>query len=114
MSTHTSIPFTGFSPFSDEDTRYREQCNQRQLNSQPNYLIHCNYVHLLNKHIVNSQSSLAKCLKMNVQIGFAATRETVISYPGARFSKLPIVTGPVKVFCFPFQMRVSEGLKTVQ
>ena len=34
--------------------------------------------------------------------------------PGARFSKLPIITGPVKVFCFPFQMRVSEGLKTVQ
>ena len=34
--------------------------------------------------------------------------------PGAHFSKLPIITGPVKVFCFPFQMRVSEGLIIVQ
>ena len=23
---------------------------------------------------------------------------------GARFSKLPVITGPVKLFCFPFQM----------
>ena len=38
----------------------------------------------------------------------------ILRGPGARFSKLPIITGPVKVFCFPFQMRVSEGLKTVQ
>ena len=22
--------------------------------------------------------------------------------PGARFSKLPVITGPVKLFCFPF------------
>ena len=33
---------------------------------------------------------------------------------GARFSKLPVITGPVKLFCFPFQMGVSEGLKIVQ
>ena len=26
--------------------------------------------------------------------------------PGARFSKLPVITGPVKLFCFPFQMGV--------
>ena len=31
--------------------------------------------------------------------------------PGARFSKLPVITGPVKLFCFPFQMGVSKGLK---
>ena len=24
------------------------------------------------------------------------------SAPGARFSKLPVITGPVKLFCFPF------------
>ena len=24
--------------------------------------------------------------------------------PGARFSKLTVITGPVKLFCFPFQM----------
>ena len=28
--------------------------------------------------------------------------------PGARFSKLPEITGPVKQFCFPFQMGVSK------
>ena len=27
--------------------------------------------------------------------------------PGARFSKLPVITGPVKLFCFPFQMGVK-------
>ena len=27
----------------------------------------------------------------------------VSSYgPGTRFSKLPVITGPVKLFCFPF------------
>ena len=30
---------------------------------------------------------------------------------GARFSKLPVITGPVKQFCFPFQMGV---LKIIQ
>ena len=34
--------------------------------------------------------------------------------PGARFSKLPVITGPVKLFCFSFQLGVSEGLKIVQ
>ena len=34
--------------------------------------------------------------------------------PGARFSKLPVITGPVKLFCFSFQVGVSEGLKIVQ
>ena len=26
------------------------------------------------------------------------------SEPGARFSTLPVITGTVKLFCFPFQM----------
>ena len=34
--------------------------------------------------------------------------------PGARFSKLPVMTGPVKLFYFPFQTGVSKGLKIVQ
>ena len=25
-----------------------------------------------------------------------------LTEPGARFSKLPVITGPVKLFCFPF------------
>ena len=33
---------------------------------------------------------------------------------GARFSKLPVITGPVKLFCFPFQMGVSKLLKIIQ
>ena len=33
--------------------------------------------------------------------------------PGARFSKLPVITGPVKLFCFPFQMGVSKLLKII-
>ena len=36
---------------------------------------------------------------------------TPVFRPGARFSKLPVITGPVKLFCFPFQMRVSKLLK---
>ena len=36
------------------------------------------------------------------------------SYPGARFSKLPVITGPVKMFSFSFQMRVSKRLNFVQ
>ena len=34
--------------------------------------------------------------------------------PGARFSKLPVITGPVKLFCFPLRMGVSKILKMVQ
>ena len=37
-----------------------------------------------------------------------------ISKPGVRFSKLPVITGPVKLFCFPFQMGVSKVLTIVQ
>ena len=29
--------------------------------------------------------------------------------PGARFSKLPVITGPVKLFSFPFQIRSFEN-----
>ena len=34
--------------------------------------------------------------------------------PGIRFSQLPLITGPVKLFCFLFQMGVLKGLKMVQ
>ena len=34
--------------------------------------------------------------------------------PGTRFSKLPIITEPVKLFCFPFQKGVSKLLKIIQ
>ena len=34
--------------------------------------------------------------------------------PGTRFSKLPVITGPVKLFCFPLRMGVSKVLKMVQ
>lgn len=34
--------------------------------------------------------------------------------PGAGQSKLPVITGPVKLFCFPFQLGVSKVLTIVQ
>ena len=34
-----------------------------------------------------------------------------IPVPEARFSKLPVITEPVKLFCFPFQMGVSKRFK---
>ena len=37
-----------------------------------------------------------------------------LSAPGARFSKLQVITGPVKLFCFPFQKGVSKLLKIIQ
>ena len=33
---------------------------------------------------------------------------------GARFSKLPVITGPVKLFYFPLRIRFSKVLKFVQ
>ena len=33
---------------------------------------------------------------------------------GARFSKLPVITGTIKLFCFPFQLGVSKVLKVIQ
>ena len=35
-------------------------------------------------------------------------------HPGVRFSKLPVIIGPVELFCFSFQMGVSKVLKTIQ
>ena len=38
-----------------------------------------------------------------------------LSYgPRARFSKLPVITAPVELFCFPLQMGVLKGLKIVE
>ena len=37
-----------------------------------------------------------------------------VSNPGACFSKLPVIAGPVKLFCFPLGMAVSKVLKMVQ
>ena len=38
----------------------------------------------------------------------------LFSPPGASFLKLRIITRPIKLFCFPFQMGASKGLKIVQ
>ena len=37
-----------------------------------------------------------------------------VSSPGARFSKLPVITVPVKLFYFPLRIRFSKVLKFVQ
>ena len=39
---------------------------------------------------------------------------TAIQRPGARFSKLPVITGPIKLFWFPLRMGVLIVLKMVQ
>ena len=36
------------------------------------------------------------------------------SGPEARFWKFPVITGPVKLFCFPFRTGVSKVLKIIQ
>ena len=46
--------------------------------------------------------------------GIFSVMALVSSQPGACFSKLPVITGPVKLFCFPFQTRVSKLLKIMQ
>ena len=47
---------------------------------------------------------------------FAFTESEInfVHTPGARFSKLPVITGPVKLFCFLLQKGVSKVLKTIQ
>ena len=40
-------------------------------------------------------------------------RDYMVTGPGARFSKLPVITGSGKLFCFPFQMGVSKLLKII-
>ena len=40
--------------------------------------------------------------------------ELILNEPGARFSKFPVITEPVKLFCFPFQKGVSKLLKIIQ
>ena len=56
-----------------------------------------------------------KMLHFCSQPCYSAFFYAIISKLGrGRFSKLPVITGPVKLFCFPFQMRVSKGLKIVQ
>ena len=37
-------------------------------------------------------------------------QEHNVSRFSKRFSKFPVITGPVKLFCFPFQTGVSKAL----
>ena len=38
--------------------------------------------------------------------GYLASRKQ--NAPGTRFSKFPVITRPVRLFCFPFQMGISK------
>ena len=40
--------------------------------------------------------------------------DVVVVWPGAHFSKLPVITGPVKLFCLQLRTGVSEVLKVVK
>ena len=55
-----------------------------------------------------------KIYKQYLEIEIARRRNGRVDIPGARFSKLPVIIGPVKLFCFPFQMVVSKVLKIMQ
>ena len=44
----------------------------------------------------------------------AAYNYSIEYKPGAHFLKLLVITGPVKLFCFPFQMGVSKVLNIIQ
>ena len=55
--------------------------------------------------------------KFNLEYNINGSKRKVIKIcigSGARFSKLPVVTGPFKLFCFPFQMGVSKVLNIIQ
>ena len=54
-----------------------------------------------------------KSYKQYLEIEIARRRNGRIDRPGARFSKLPVIIGPVKLFCFPFQVGVSKVLKII-
>ena len=48
-----------------------------------------------------------------VRVKCLAQAQNTSPQPGVRFSKLPVITGPVKLFV-PFQMEVPKGLKIIQ
>ena len=60
------------------------------------------------KKLLNYQAS-DFAMSFRVPKTFRDLRET-----DARFSKLSVIAGLVKLFRFPFQMGVSEGLNIVQ
>ena len=64
---------------------------------------------LSSRALVCAKFTLGKC---NIPINRPVN--SLVNRPGARFSKLPVITGPVKLFCFPFQMGVSKLLKIIQ
>ena len=58
-----------------------------------------------------------KSENISLPVAVRVSKTRVLKLPigaGARFSKLPVITGPVKQFCFPFQMGVSKLLKITQ
>ena len=50
----------------------------------------------------STQSNWVSYHSLQFQPG--SNQRKIPRWPGARFSKLPVITGPVKLFCFPFQM----------
>ena len=61
-----------------------------------------------------STLTLLKPFKAACFANFVSPSDFSILPTGASFSKLPVITEPVKLFCFPFQMRVSKGFKIGQ
>ena len=68
-------------------------------------------MHVSGNFIRSCTKNRERRLRWKNRLGSLAYKATS---PGARFSKLPVITGPVKLFCFPFQMGVSKLLKIIQ
>ena len=92
--------------------RSGDERTNHEATAPPTYLV---------KQIDNNFACGSSCLGSSpgqghcvVFLGKTLYSNSSFFYPGARFSKLPVITGPVKQFCFPFQMGVSKGSKIAQ
>ena len=64
-------------------------------------------------HVVKRFGTLETLQAVHIKAAIISKHFNTI-YPAAHFSKLRVITGPVKLFCFPFQMEVSKVLKLIQ
>ena len=61
----------------------------------------------------STEDGLLTVLNYNAALFGCIWPSRKILSPGARFSKLPVIIGPVNLFYFPFQVGVSKVLKII-
>ena len=74
----------------------------------------CNWQPFMKRVYRSPTSVLSNSLPLQCPGGLVPDKLGGGVWPGARFSKLPVITRPVKLFWFPFQMGVSKLLKAIQ